>query len=448
MRRQSSLSRMLAFAAGISFKRFLIAAAILHLSFTVALAVMGRYGVLPDNLDRNGIGISFAADSKDYLIYCKWLVDEFKIGGVSAWLGAELGLHVKLYSLSYAVAGPLLGYNILGAEPLNLFYYLLILTLVFALGRELFTRETGMLAACAAALWPSLLLHTTQLLRDPLFLILFLTIILISAGWLRRRYDWRKGVLTGILGGAASTLLWLVRSQMWEVMLCAALIAAAFLLLRQFRERRLLAGNSISALLLCAFMAAAPAAGRAFNIYSYPAEQAGTASGPQVKTLQPILPPGSPLPARVGFLRHKFRSLYQGAGSNIDTGVEFKSLSDILLYLPRAVMVGLFAPFPNMWFKSGTQVGLAGRLLSGFETLIIYLIQSLAAFAIWRRRRSLEPWMLLLIILMGAVALGLVVANIAALYRMRFGFWLLTAVLGAEGLRQLLRPPPDLKNQR
>ena len=197
-------------------------------------------------------------------------------------------------------------------------------------------------------------------------------------------------------------------------------------------------------------MAGAPAVGKAFNIYSYPGEQvasagrAGTsadasAENGQATGARPILPPGSPLPARIGFLRHKFLFLYQGAGSNIDTGVEFRSFTDILLYLPRALMIGLFAPFPDMWFTSGTQVGLEGRLLSGFETFLVYLIEILAAIAVWRHRRSLRPWLLLMIILMGAAALGLVVANVAALYRMRFGFWLLLIVLGAEGLRYLTR---------
>jgi hypothetical protein len=239
---------------------------------------------------------------------------------------------------------------------------------------------------------------------------------------------------------------------MWEVLLCAALLATAFLIIRQFRERRFLAGNLISSALLCCFMAAAPVAGKAFNLYSYPAEQGvsanrarsvpadGTAASTDNRPAtpaQPTLPPGSPLPARVSFLRHKFISSYPGAGSNIDTDVEFHSLADILLYLPRALMIGLFAPFPNMWFARGVQTGLAGRLLSGFEMFLIYVIEALAAFAIWRRRDRLPAWLLLLISLAGMLALGLVVANLAALYRMRYGFWLLLIVLGAEGLRQI-----------
>lgn len=437
---------MLERAARLPLSRLLIAAAILHLSFAVFLTVAGRYELLPGNLNRDGIGISFAADSKDYLKACRILVEELRTGGLSAWMKFEIGLHIKLYSISYAIFAPVFGFTILAAEPLNLLYYLLILTLVYRLGREVFDHAAGIVAAGMAALWPSLLLHTTQLLRDPLFLILFLTIILVSASWLRRTYTWPRGLLAGLLGGVASALVWLVRSQMWEVMLCASLIGAAFLVFRQFRERRFLLGNSIGAVLLCAFMLAAPAVGKAFNIYSYPGERGMTAGNAGSETnasttnsqrAPRILPPGSPLPARIGFLRHKFLFLYESAGSNIDTDVEFESLWDILLYLPRALMIGLFAPFPNMWFTSGVQVGIEGRLFSGFETLLSYLIEILAAFALWRHRRSLRPWMLWLIVLMGAIALGLVVANVAALYRMRFGFWLLLIVLGAEGLRQL-----------
>jgi hypothetical protein len=415
---------------------------------------VGRYGLLPETFQTNGVGDSFAADSVEYISYSIGLVDLLERDGIVAWAKVSAPLHVKLYSLSYAVLWRLSGYTTLGVEPLNLLYYLLILSLVFSLGREVFDRGTGILAAGITALWPSLLLHTTQLLRDPLFLTMFLIIILVCASWLTRNYSWQRGVLAGIAGGAASAIVWLVRSQMWEVLLCTALLATAFLIIRQFRERRFLAGNLIGSVLLCSIMAAAPVAGKAFNLYSYPAEQGvsanragnvpangttATADNRPATPALPTLPPGSPLPARVSFLRHKFISSYPGAGSNIDTDVEFHSLADILLYLPRALMIGLFAPFPNMWFARGVQTGLAGRLLSGFEMFLIYLIEALAAFALWRRKDRLPAWLLLLISLAGMLALGLVVANLAALYRMRYGFWLLLIVLGAEGLRQIFR---------
>jgi hypothetical protein len=455
MRKQSYFRKLIATASRLRLSRLLIAAAILHLSFAISIQVAGRYKLFPGTFNKAGVGISFSADCLSYLEFSDRLANTLEQEGIAAWVKAEPPLHVKPYSLSHVVLRRWLGYSTLTAEPVNLFYYLSILALVFALGREVFDRGTGILAAGITGLWPSLLLHSTQLLRDPLFLVMFLIIVLVCSSWLTRTYSWQRGLVVGIAGSAAGSLVWLVRSQMWEVLFCAALLSAVLLVIKQFRDRRLVAGNLIGAALLCSIMIAAPVAGKAFNLYSYPSEQppppppsqsdtsgATTASAynRSAKTAPPKLPPGSPLPARVSFLRKKFISSYPGAGSNIDTDVEFHSLADILLYFPRALIIGLFAPFPNMWFVRGVQTGIEGRLLSGFETLLIYLIEALAVLALWRRRDTLSAWLLLSIILTGLLALGLVIPNLAALYRMRYGFWLLLIILGAEGLRQLFLP--------
>ena len=87
-------------------------------------------------------------------------------------------------------------------------------------------------------------------------------------------------------------------------------------------------------------------------------------------------------------MRYGFVTSYPGAGSNIDTDVEFKSIGDILGYLPRAALIGLFAPFPQMWFEAGPQVGYAGRIVSGLETLLMYLMELLAFIASGRDAMS------------------------------------------------------------
>jgi hypothetical protein len=127
------------------------------------------------------------------------------------------------------------------------------------------------------------------------------------------------------------------------------------------------------------------------------------------------------------------------AGSDIDRGVRFNSVADIIRHVPRATVVGFFAPFPNMWFSGGKQVGASGRLLSGFETLLSYMIECLALVGLWRERKNLSAWFLFLVITLGAVALGLVVANIGALYRLRYPFWALLIVCGAGGADYLFR---------
>jgi hypothetical protein len=97
-----------------------------------------------------------------------------------------------------------------------------------------------------------------------------------------------------------------------------------------------------------------------------------------------------------------------------------------------------------MWFAAGAQVGLGGRVLCGLETAIMYPLEILAVLGFWRRRQQLTTWLLLLIVGAGLIALGLVVVNVAALYRMRYIFWILLIILSAEGARQLF-PSLSLK---
>ncbi len=144
--------------------RPLLLAAALHIALTTAIFLVGHFQLLPNTFDENGIGLTFAIDGTSYRNLASMMVDEWNANGFWAWLNAKQPLHVHLYSLSFAIFGKLLGHNILAAEPLNLFYYLGTLSCIYFLGREIFNAETGMLAASIVGVWPSFLLHSTQLL--------------------------------------------------------------------------------------------------------------------------------------------------------------------------------------------------------------------------------------------------------------------------------------------
>lgn len=417
------------------FARLLITAASLHLLLVIAIYSTGRSGLWPTMFDTNGIGLPFAADCIGYRLEAISLTETLIRQGVMPWLAASSQylvnpFHIKLYSLSFLAFGPLLGYNILATEPLNLLYYLSILYLVFMLGREVFGERTGLLAAWAVALWPSLLLHTTQFFRDPLFIASMLGLILIGARFLTRDYSWTRGLKTGAGGSALTVLLWLLRREMWEVMLAILLVTAGLLIIKQLHQRRVLAGNLLSIALILLVTLALPRVWNAIEHAGYPEAQNAALN-------MESLPPGSSLQMRIMQLRHGFTVSYPNAGSNIDADVEFSSLADIILYLPRAVLIGFFAPFPNMWVTAGPQAGLKGRLLSGAETFLIYIVTLLAFVALWHHRRKLSVWLLLLGAGTGMTALGFVVANVATLYRMRYAYWILLIILGAEGFRQI-----------
>jgi hypothetical protein len=439
MRIKGSLHNLMASAAGVRLSRLLMGAAALHLLLALALNWIGRLGLFPNTFDESGIGISFAVDSLEYRKYIIVLVKLLERDGLLAWIKDNTPFHVKLYSLCYAVLGQWLGYTTLSAEPLNLTYYLLILVFVFLLGREVFDRRVGLLAAGLVAAWPSLLLHTTQLLRDPLFIAALLALLFVCAVYLKRECAWIKALALAFAGGALASIIWLIRSQMWEVMIACVALCLGLMLLKAAWERRIRVSNFAGCCLLLLIVLCLPQLGRRLNLYSYPADpvmvrvQGAGATAPQVVSEVRTLPPGSSLPARISFLRSSFINSYPSAGSNIDREVGFKSFYDIVLYLPRAAEIGCCSPFPNMWFEEGPQVGHAGRLLSGIETLLFYLLEILTVVCLWRHRRNLTAWLLFVTAGIGMLALGLVVANIATLYRMRYGFWMLIVILGIKG---------------
>ena len=154
--------------------------AVLQIVSTFMVFIVGRLRLLPSHIDANGIAISFASDGTRYQSESVELIQTLARDGIVAWFKSAPSFHVKVYSLSYAALGRLVGFNILAVEPLNVLFYLATICIVFKLGRELFSREVGILSAAIVAVWPSFLLHSTQLLRDPLFIALWLLLILYS----------------------------------------------------------------------------------------------------------------------------------------------------------------------------------------------------------------------------------------------------------------------------
>src|SRR3982751_420892 len=105
----------------------IVAAALLHLILTITAYIAGRFALLPDVFDANGTGLFFASDGATYRAEAIALVRLLARDGITAWLNTSSPVHIKLYSLSFAILGPLFGFNILSAEPLNLLCYLAIL---------------------------------------------------------------------------------------------------------------------------------------------------------------------------------------------------------------------------------------------------------------------------------------------------------------------------------
>lgn len=419
---------------------FIAAAAGFHILLAISVYLIGYFSLFPNLVSPSGI---IADDSYLYRKEAISLVEILTEQGIGAWMTAPFQFHVKLYSLSFAIFGPVLGFNNLSAEPLNVICYLAILYLVFKLGQEVFNRQTAILAATVVALWPSFALLTTQLLRDPLFIIVMLALMLVMVRLLMKDYSWRRGLITGAVGGAIGFLLWVVRKAMWEVVLAIVLLGAALFLFRLLlRERRVLVGNLAGVALMLAMIFSVPYVARIFNKPVIPKKPAVAAAA---RADTPLTPPV----ARMRLLRKRFSKSHEDAAtsSNIDPQVEFSSLADIGWYLPRAAVIGFFAPFPNMWLTPVDPAGRLRRRLAGVETVCMYLIEALALIGLWSCRCHLQTWLLVLAATIGVIALGMVVANIGTLYRIRYAFWMLLIILGMEGAQVFLRYLKDWKKR-
>ncbi|HEV2707315.1 MAG TPA: hypothetical protein VGV59_15450, partial [Pyrinomonadaceae bacterium] len=138
-------------------------------------------------------------------------------------------------------------------------------------------------------------------------------------------------------------------------------------------------------------------------------------------------------------VRNRFSAVYWESGSNIDPDARIRDIKSLFLYLPRAFAIGCWSPFPSMWLDAGKRVGSMGKLLSGVETLFIYVFELLALVGVFRPPRRLAAWLLLSMSVFGVTLLGLVVPNVGALYRFRYTFWVLLIILGVKGLEALVR---------
>jgi len=248
-------------------------------------------------------------------------------------------------------------------------------------------------------------------------------------------------VATG--GGLIALFVWLTRDNMAPLLIATALIGTAILIVRQLKEKRVRATNLTGMALLLLLTISVTRVVPKFKKPEDAQTAAGTTTkqddqraGAVVAEAQPINS-RSGLAARVSTLRNRFIQLYPNSSSNIDSSVQLTSLADVIGYLPRAAAIGFFAPFPNMWLASGKQVGSAGRMLSGVESVAMYAVEGLALVGLWKGRRRFSLWLLVLTAASGVIALGLVVVNVGALYRLRYVLFILIITIAGKGITDL-----------
>lgn len=119
----------------------------------------------------------------------------------------------------------------------------------------------------------------------------------------------------------------------------------------------------------------------------------------------------------------------QNAGSMIDLESMPSNVQELVGYLPQAVLVGVFAPFPDVWFSKISLV----RMVGVAETVLWYVIFPGVLWLIWHLRRNPVLWWLLGCALALLTVESYITANLGTLHRVRYPFLFVLILLGVIG---------------
>lgn len=122
-----------------------------------------------------------------------------------------------------------------------------------------------------------------------------------------------------------------------------------------------------------------------------------------------------------------------GAASLIDETVTPGSVPEIAAYMPRALQIGLFAPFPTRWFEKISPT----RMVAVAEMLLWYLIAPGVLLAFYYRRSATLFAVMALAAFILAIY-GFTLANVGTLYRVRYPFLFLFMMAGLAGWTEFL----------
>ncbi len=121
-------------------------------------------------------------------------------------------------------------------------------------------------------------------------------------------------------------------------------------------------------------------------------------------------------------------NLFVNANTLVDADDQPNSVGSILAYLPRALQVGVFAPFPNTWLQklSLPKLGVIA------ETIIWYIVAPGILLTLLYRR-SVQLTITLLFALFFITVFSFVGPNIGTLYRARYAYEFLLILIGIAG---------------
>lgn len=125
---------------------------------------------------------------------------------------------------------------------------------------------------------------------------------------------------------------------------------------------------------------------------------------------------------RLSTARDSFAIENHFARSAIDLDRRFGNVGDVIAYTPRALSIGVLAPFPSQWRPQSAAPTNRNveRVLAGVEMAFFYLLLPFLALAIYQWRRSTPLWFVLIPAMAWLMVYSYTVPVVGALVRYRF----------------------------
>jgi len=131
------------------------------------------------------------------------------------------------------------------------------------------------------------------------------------------------------------------------------------------------------------------------------------------------------------------------SGSSIDTNVSPRNVLEVVTYMPRALQIGLFGPFPYKWFERLSAI----RIVAVFE-MVVWYVALCGMFLALYYLRSAGLFIAIAFSLFIIGVLSFSSPNMGTLYRFRYAYLFVLLLIGVLGWTHfLLYWKRDLRNK-
>lgn len=376
--------------------------------------------------------------------------------GWSAWeLRPQGQSPVGIASVFYVLLGP----TPASMLPFNAAVHAVSACAVMAILRNFFSAVPALIGALVFALNPASFEWVAQIHRDGIFILGNLLLILGVLRFIRipeagagcmNAWQWLWWFVVPVAG---TFLIWVARPYWVQIALVTLVLATVGVILTNLIHKKITGHRMVLFAAMALFVGLFQLLLIRFHTphepinipqhVSQPGSEAGSETGSEagsekVNKQAPFAWAHSgwlPLAVEGRFYRiatARLGAISQGGNSLVDADWRLDSVGAILGYVPRALQLGLFSPFPELWVGQGSTPAMTmARKVVGGVTLLSYVCLAGLVIGLWRMRSSLPLWVMIGACLTGIIVYAVTYPNVGTLMRYRHGFYMLLVGYGA-----------------